>query len=210
MKTLIERMMQNYYSPETGGGGGGSSETTEETTEVVEDEVEPEFTEEQKKFLAKQEEKRKKEISETVEQTTARLKEELKAEQEKSTKAAARKAAADKAKADGDVAEQIRLANEERDALRLERDQAKEAEQKTRDTNSKLALVTKYKLPAGYENRILGSDAAAWETDAAELAKNLPTTATRPNMEGGSKQVTTKEAQSTVAKKVATNLVAGF
>ncbi len=210
MKTLIEQMMQNYYAPETGGGGGESSTNSEESTETTEEEQEPEFTDAQKAWMQKEIDKVKTQQNETAEQLAARLKAELQAEQDKTNKANARKAAADKAKADGNVAEQIRLANEERDALKLERDQAREAEQKTRETNAKLALVTKYKLPSGYENRILGADAAAWEVDAQELAKNMPTTAIRPNMEGGNKQVTTKEAQSTSAKKVATNFVSGF
>ena len=180
-------------------------EPTEEQTEEV-----PEFSDAQKLWLEKQDKKRETEASETVIQTTARLKEELKLEQEKTRKSDLRKIANDKAKADGNTTELLRLKEEEKEVERLEKEGLKLELQRTRDTNTKLALASKYKLPAGYENRLLGSTLVEWEADAAQVAKDLPTTATRPNMDGGNKQTSTKEAQTTSAKRVASNLVSSF
>ena len=184
-------------------------ELLEEEKPELEEEAEPEFNEAQKAWLEKQEAKRTAQANETAEQLAKRLKDELKVEQEKTSKAAARKLASDKAKAENDTAEVLRLANEEKAEAQRERDEARAEAQKVRDTNAKLALVQKYKLPAGYELRILGADATAWELDAAELAKSLPAPK-RPDMDGGDKNTKTKEAQTTSAVKKATSLVSGF
>lgn len=185
----------SFYREADKGAGGGTIPPVADPDPALED-TDP---------LAGLDEKAKaaldKRIADAVTTATETVRKETALQIEKDRKAAERTAAKNKATEEGNHAEVIRLAAEERDAAKAEAEQAKKEAQAVKDENIKIRIAAKHKLPDGWHSRILGDNEAAWEADAAEMAKGLPAHK-GPNLEGGQKGLSTKEAQDQGAQKV--------
>jgi hypothetical protein len=142
-------------------------------------------------------------VAKATTEVTEKTKSETLAEIEKDRKAAERKSAREKADKDGDHAEALRLANEERDLAKAEGEKAKKDAQAVIDQATKMRIAAKHKLPDGWHDRLIGSNEAEWDADAASVAKGLPAHK-GPEMEGGNRGKGTQEEQQKSANAATT------
>jgi len=109
-----------------------------------------------------------------------------KTEIERQQEDARREAERQQAIKDGDLQKQIDLTVKERDDAIKERDQAIADLATERDTNLRLRIAAKHKLPEGWHTRLQGKTEAELDADAAIVAKTV-STPRAPKTEGGPK-----------------------